>query len=240
MRKAVATFCSKRHHDHATAETRALRGLGRTRPESAALRPRSHGQRAHHVSRCLSGFPHGAVENQARQCDAENDRGFGRFRQPFRPFYAINHEAEDGSIERRNGTQPQAADLDEADDRRVRPRDQPAVMPLDADAVVSDELSVKPFALGTIEEAQREGRLAGTGRSANQNAALADDHAGRVNGRRIRPLGGVGPTQAAAACRGAKGRRTINRAPRTVGCPSSSAGPGLFSARIVPRCACTI
>ena len=81
------------------------------------------------------------------------------------------------------------------------------------------------------EELERQHRLAGARLAANQDALAGDGHAGRVD-RRHR--GG----HSAAIWRGARGRRAMKRAPRTVGSPSSSAGPGRFSAwnsRSVPN-----
>src|SRR5262249_44376050 len=106
----------------------------------------------------------------------------------------------------------------------------PPVLRLEVTAIVGYEHRERKLAnLGGAQQREREARFSGARRAADQHRAGADQHSGSVD------RGHFGNAPAHIA-----GRRTMKRAPRTVGSPSASPISTRFSAHRRPPCASTI
>ena len=128
----------------------------------------------------------------------------------------------------RHPVQSDAAHLDQTGQYLGRARQQAAAGGFEMDAIVGDQPR-EPQGSGArgFKEFERKPGFSGSGRSADQHRVRANQH-GRGVHRRQRSRHHIA------------GRRTIKRAPVTVGVPSASGGPIRFSTQMAPPCASTI
>ncbi len=216
------------------AATPALQVASPCGHESGGVRPNGHAG----VERLANQvFPRlTPCKGEARQADPEETLGRNRLRRhPLGRLDEVDHEAQNRRFRMRGEpADAVAADLDQANDRRMRPGDEAAVMGFQPDAVVADEGGVATLQIGAVEQREAERGFSRARRPPHQDTRLAEEDAARMDGERGGGIAHAARSSPKRSARGATGRRTMKRAPRTVGCPSSSAGPGRFSARIVP------
>lgn len=246
-RKVIATFCAPERHHHAMVVARMLRSGGIRQGENFSVRPEGRVSASREgiedEAGCEAASKHRAIKDQPRQWQAEDlDRVAGWLGQTGYRADEIDHERQADAVPGcQDAAKSDTAQLDPTLERWVWLRRETPSLADEADSVVAHQRCRKADEIGAIEQEQGQSRFTGTGLAPNQQASLAEGDAGGVG----RLAGGVRIGHRVARRSGARqrltaGRRTMNRAPRTVGSPSSSAGPGRFSALIVPRWAWTI
>lgn len=246
-RKVIATFCAPERHHHAMVVARMLRSAVEWQVENSPVRPEGHactsGEGIEDEAGGEAASQQSAVEDEVRQPLFQDvDRARNRFGQAGRRRDKIDHERQADAIPAcEDATQAETAQLDPARKCRMRPGREIIAFAGEADSIIAHQGRRNSDQVGAVEEKQGEGRFAGARVTPDQNARLTERDAGGMD--RFAGRGRVGHRASRrfqATQRLTAGRRTRKRAPRTVGSPSSSAGPGRFSARIVPRWACTI
>ena len=128
------------------------------------------------------------MQAQARQRDAQHRLGLGlRQSLDLVARLEVDHEAQFRGVEEGKAKDADAARLDQAAQRRGRRGDEARAPAAQVDAVVGDQRSA------AIDEAQREVRLSGAGRAAQQDAGAVDRDAGRMDldGRGLGHAGGT-------------------------------------------------